>query len=89
MNKKELIDAIAQESGVTKADIDRVLVAYENVIVNTLKKGEKVTLVGFGTYTVTERKARIGRNPASGATINIPAKKQAKLLMGKSFKDAF
>lgn len=89
MNKKELIDAIAQESGVTKADIDRVLGAYESVIVNTLKKGEKVTLVGFGTYTVTERKARTGRNPQTGKTIEIPAKKQAKLLMGKSFKDAF
>ena len=63
MNKKELIDSIAQKTGVKKVDADKVLSAYEATILETLKKGERVTIVGFGTFTVSDRKERKGRNP--------------------------
>lgn len=89
MNKKELIDSIAQKTGVKKVDADKVLSAYEATILETLKKGEKVTIVGFGTFTVTERKARKGRNPKTGAEMTIPAKKMPKFVVGKAFKESF
>ena len=63
MNKKELIDSIAQKTGVKKVEAEKVLSAYEATILETLKKGERVTIVGFGTFTVSERKERKGRNP--------------------------
>ena len=84
MNKKELIDSIAQKTGVKKVEAEKVLSAYE-----TLKKGERVTIIGFGTFTVSDRKERKGRNPKTGAEMVIPAKKMPKFLVGKSFKESF
>ncbi len=71
MNKKELIDSIAQKTGVKKVEAEKVLSAYEATILETLKKGERVTIVGFGTFTVSERKERKGRNPKTGAEMVI------------------
>lgn len=88
MNKKELIDSIAQKSGVKKVDADKVLSAYEQSIYETLKKGEKVTVVGFGTFTVKQSKERKGRNPKTGAEMTIPAKKSPKFVAGKLFKES-
>ena len=89
MNKKEFIDSIAQKTGVKKVEAEKVLSAYEATILETLKKGERVTIVGFGTFTVSERKERKGRNPKTGAEMVIPAKKMPKFLVGKSFKESF
>ncbi len=89
MNKKELIDSIAQKTGVKKVDADKVLSAYEETILETLKKGERVTIVGFGTFTVSDRKERKGRNPKTGEEMVIPAKKMPKFVVGKSFKESF
>ncbi len=89
MNKKELIDAIAQKSNVKKSDADKVLAAYEETVLETLKKGERVTIVGFGTFTVNERKERKGRNPKTGEDMIIPAKKMPKFVVGKAFKESF
>ena len=88
MNKKELIDSIAQKSGVKKTEADKVLSAYEETILETLQKGEKVTIVGFGTFTVKQSKERKGRNPKTGAEMIIPAKKSPKFIAGKSFKES-
>jgi len=82
MNKGELVDAIASEAKVTKADAQRALEAFMNVTAKSLKKGEKVTLVGFGTFSVAKRAARIGRNPQTGSEIKIAAKKVAKFKAG-------
>ena len=89
MNKKELIDSIAQKTGVKKVDADKVLSAYEATILETLKKGERVTIVGFGTFTVSDRKERKGRNPKTGEEMVIPAKKMPKFVVGKAFKESF
>lgn len=89
MNKKELIEKVAEKAGsVKKSDIERVLKAFEESVVEALKGGDKVTLVGFGTFSVSERQARKGRNPQTGETIEIPAKKSPKFLPGKLFKDS-
>jgi len=82
MNKAELIDAIASEAKITKADANRALDAFMNVTSKTLKKGDRVALVGFGTFTVARRSARNGRNPQTGKPIQIPAKKVAKFKAG-------
>lgn len=82
MNKGELVDAMASEAKVTKADAQRSLEAFLNVTSKALKKGEKVTLVGFGTFSVSKRAARIGRNPQTGKEIKIAAKKVAKFKAG-------
>jgi DNA-binding protein HU-beta len=82
MNKGELIDAIAGEAKITKADAQRALDAFINVTTKTLKKGDKVTLVGFGTFSVSKRAARTGRNPQTGKEIKIAAKKVAKFKAG-------
>jgi DNA-binding protein HU-beta len=82
MNKGELVDAIAGESKITKADAQRALDAFINVTTKTLKKGDKVTLVGFGTFSVSKRAARLGRNPQTGKEIKIAAKKVAKFKAG-------
>ena len=89
MNKTELIDAIAEKTGVKKVSAEKVLSAYEATILETLKKGERVTIVGFGTYTVSERKERKGRNPKTGMEMTIPAKRVPKFVVGKSFKESF
>ena len=82
MNKSQLIDAIASGSGLTKADSKRALDATVAAITGAVKKGDRVALVGFGTFSVTKRNARKGRNPQSGKVINIGAKKVVKFKAG-------
>jgi DNA-binding protein HU-beta len=88
VNKSELIDAIAAEAEISKAAAGKALDAAIDAITDALKKGDPVTLVGFGTFYVGERSARNGRNPRTGATIKIKAAKQPKFRAGKSLKDA-
>ncbi len=87
MNKAELIEAMAKSSGLSKADSDRALSAVIDTISKTLKKGGQVALVGFGTFKVSKRNARTGRNPQTGATIKIPARKVPRFTAGKALKD--
>lgn len=88
MNKAELIAAIAENAELSKKDSEKALKAFVDVIAEELKKGEKVQLVGFGTFEVSERAAREGRNPQTGSTMVIPASKSPKFKPGKAFKDA-
>ncbi|UBF29954.1 HU family DNA-binding protein (plasmid) [Kovacikia minuta CCNUW1] len=87
MNKGELVDQIAEKADCTKKDADAILTAILDTILETVAKGEKVTLVGFGTFEVRDRAAREGRNPSTGATIQIPATKVPAFSAGKQFKD--
>ena len=87
MTKEELIAEAAQKAGISKAAAGRILNSIINSIKKALKKGDKVTLVGFGTFSVAKRKARTGRNPATGAPIKIPAAKVPKFKAGKKLKD--
>jgi DNA-binding protein HU-beta len=82
MNKADLVDAMSSEAKITKADAQRALDAFLVVTSKSLKKGEKVTLVGFGTFSVAKRAARTGRNPQTGKEIKIAAKKVAKFKAG-------
>lgn len=82
MNKTQLIDAIAAEAGLSKVQAKKALEAFVSVTGKTLKAGEKITLVGFGSFGVTEKPARTGRNPRTGATIEIAAKKVVKFKAG-------
>lgn len=82
MNKAELIDAIASESKLTKADAKRALDAFITTTTKTLKKGDKVILIGFGSFSVAQRAARTGRNPQTGKEIKIKAKKVVKFKAG-------
>ena len=82
MNKSELIDAIAASAGLTKADAGRAIDATTSAITAALKKGDTVTLVGFGTFTISNRDARKGRNPKTGESIDIPAKTVARFKAG-------
>ena len=88
MNKTELVAAIADKAGISKKDADAVLAAFPETVTKELKKGGKVQLVGFGTFEVTKRSARTGRNPQTGATMKIAASKAPKFKAGKAFKDA-
>ena len=88
MNKQELIGAVADTSGLGKGDASKAVEAVFDTISVALKKGDEVRLVGFGTFSVSKRKASIGRNPATGAEIKIPASMQAKFKPGKGLKDA-
>lgn len=88
MNKTELIDQVAEIAQVSKADALRVFNAFIDTITTSLKKGDTVTIVGFGAFKVGHRKARSGRNPQTGATINIPAAKTPRFSAGKPLKDA-
>ena len=88
MNKTELIDAVADEAEVSKAEAGRAVDAVISSITKALKKGDSVTLVGFGTFEVRSRAARQGRNPKTGETINIPAAKVPAFKAGKGLKDA-
>ena len=87
MNKTELIAAIAGQAEVSKKDAEKVLKAFTDVVAEELKNGGKVQLVGFGTFEVSERKAREGRNPSTGKTIKIEASKSPKFKAGKALKD--
>ncbi len=88
MTKPEIIEVVAKETGLTKKDTGAVINAFTDAIVKALKKGDKVQLVGFGTFEVAERPARTGRNPQTGATIKIAASKAPKFKVGKAFKEA-
>ncbi|PIQ38109.1 MAG: hypothetical protein COW59_03595 [Lysobacterales bacterium CG17_big_fil_post_rev_8_21_14_2_50_64_11] len=88
MNKAELIEAIAETAEMTKADAARALDAAIEVIKKNLKKGNTITLVGFGTFEVRKRGARTGRNPRTGETIKIKASKVPAFKAGKALKDA-
>ena len=88
MNKTELISAIAEKAELSKKDADKALKAFTDVVAEELKKGEKVQLVGFGTFEVSERAAREGRNPQTGETMKIAASKAPKFKAGKALKDA-
>lgn len=88
MNKSELIDAVATSSDLPKAQAARAVDAMIDVISRTLRGGDQVTIVGFGTFLVRERDARTGRNPRTGETINIPASKMPSFKAGKGLKDA-
>ena len=85
MNKAELIDKISKDSGITKVQANEALDSFTSAVVSTLKKGDRVTLVGFGTFSVSERAARNGRNPQTGAVIKIKARKVPKFKAGKEF----
>ena len=87
MTKAELIDAMASKAGTSKAAAKRALDSFSEAVTDALKKGEKVTLVGFGTFSVAERKARKGRNPQTGKAMQIPGGKSPKFKAGKSLKD--
>ena len=86
MTKAELISIIAKVTGITKGKAAKALSAYENTVTKELKKSGKMKLVGFGTFSVVNRKARKGRNPQTGKAIKIPAKKVVKFKAGKSLK---
>lgn len=88
MTKAELIDKIASSAALSKADATKALDTTLNAVKASLKKGQKVTLVGFGTFSVVKRKSRKGRNPRTGQVITIPAAKVPKFSSGKALKDA-
>ena len=88
MNKSEFVDAIADGAELTKADAGRALDAMVTAITKALKKGDTVTLVGFGTFSVRKRGARTGRDPRTGETIKIKASKNPAFKAGKALKDA-
>jgi DNA-binding protein HU-beta len=88
MTKEELVEKVASTAGLSKADASRVLNTILDSIKAALKKGQKVSLVGFGNFSVSKRKARKGRNPRTGEAIKIPAGKVPRFSAGKSLKDA-
>ena len=88
MNKNEFVAAIAEKSGLTKKDAEAALNAYTAVVMDALKAGDSVQLIGFGTFEVRERAARTGRNPHTGETIEIAAAKVPAFKPGKALKDA-
>ncbi len=88
MNKVELSAAIASETGLSKKDAEAAVKAFVEIVTKELQKGEKVQLVGFGTFEVSERAAREGRNPQTGETMTIEASRAPKFKAGKALKDA-
>lgn len=88
MNKQELISAMAEKAGLTKADADKAVNAFVDTVKDALAKGESIQLIGFGTFSVSERSARTGRNPQTGKEIQIAAKKIAKFKAGKALDEA-
>lgn len=87
MNKQDLVSSIADQCGMSKADVGKVVDATLDTITKALKKSDDLRLVGFGTFTVSKRRATEGRNPRTGQPIKIPAKKQAKFRPGKKLND--
>ena len=88
MNKTELVAAMAEQAQISKKDAEAALKAFTDVVAEELKKGEKIQLVGFGTFEVSERAARTGRNPQTGAEMKIAASKAPKFKAGKALKDS-
>ena len=88
MNKTELVAAMADAAGLSKKDEEKALKAFTDVVAEELKKDGKVQLVGFGTFEVSKRAAREGRNPQTGKTMSIPASKAPKFKAGKALKDS-
>lgn len=88
MKKVELVEAVAEKAGLTKADATRAIDATFEAITGALKQGDKVPLVGFGTFSVSERAAREGRNPQTGATVHIAARKAVSFKAGSALKEA-
>ena len=86
MNKAELIERVARETALTKTDVERTLNCITDWIKKSVRKGDDVKLIGFGTFTKSRRKARLGRNPQTGAEIKIPASNVPKFKPGKEFK---
>ena len=87
MNKTELVAAVAEQAGLSKKDAEAAVKAFTDVVAEALKAGDKIQLVGFGTFEVAERAARTGRNPQTGADMEIPASKSPKFKAGKALKD--
>jgi DNA-binding protein HU-beta len=88
MNKNDLVSAVAEASGLTKTDAAKAVEATFEAVTKSLKKGDEVRLVGFGTFAVAKRKASTGRNPRTGEEMKIPASNQPKFKAGKALKDA-
>ncbi len=88
MNKTDLVSEVASKAGMTKKDAEQVINAFFAVVQDALKGGDKVQLIGFGTFETRDRKARKGRNPQTGAEINIPASRVPAFKAGKALKDA-
>ena len=88
MNKSELIVALAQKADISKKDAEKAISAFIDVVTDTLKAGDKVQLVGFGTFESKERPARVARNPRTGEEITIEASKTASFRVGKALKDS-
>ena len=88
MNKTELVAAVAEQAGLSKKDAEAAVKAFTDVVAEALKAGDKIQLVGFGTFEVSERAAREGRNPQTGEAMQIAASKSPKFKAGKALKDA-
>ena len=88
MNKAELVESIANDADISKAQAQSALDAFVSQVQRSLRKGDKVTIVGFGTFSASKRAARTGRNPQTGSPIKIPAKNVAKFSAGKALKDS-
>ncbi len=88
MTKAELIDAMAASANLTKADAERALKAFQDAVEGAMREGDSVTLVGFGTFSVSERPARTGRNPQTKEPMDIPASKVVKFKVGSKLKEA-
>ena len=87
MKKVELVEAVATNAGLTKADAQKAIDATFDAITEALKKGDKITLIGFGTFSVSKREARTGRNPQTGAAVNIPARNAVTFKAGTQLKN--
>lgn len=88
MKKSELVELVASKAGLSKADATRAIDAFKEVVEETLVKGEKLPVAGLGTFVVSKRAAREGRNPQTGATVKIPARNAVSFKAGKALKDA-
>jgi DNA-binding protein HU-beta len=88
VTKADLVNAMAEKAGMSKAETEKAIKAFTDVITDALKAGEKVALVGFGTFSVGERAARVGQNPQTGEKMDIPAAKVPKFKPGKALKDS-
>ena len=88
MNKNDLIASVASSAGLSKSDSTRAIESLLDAVTNSLKRDEKVSIVGFGNFSISHRKATVGRNPRTGESIQIPASKRSKFTVGKALKDA-